>query len=373
MGFKFIHTGDWQIGRPFAAFGSDKPAVLRQARLDVIGTIATLAIERSVKHILVAGDIFDSVTLPDAQIRSVFEKLGSYRDVTWHLLPGNHDFAARGGFWHRAAKLASTDNIIIHDEPKPYEAEPGLFVLPAPLKGRTAEVDPTEWMDKAETPKNTIRIGLAHGAIQGFGSSGDASVLISPSRVKRATLDYLALGDWHGMAKVSDRVWYSGTPEPDRFPNNDPGYALVVEVGGGAPQVEPVRTARFTWTSKSLELHGPQSVATFVEDIRSAGPQLDRMLVRLDISGAVSVGEWSEIEASLQDLEPALFHFEWRDADLHFLMGDADLEAMGSGALRNVAQRLSEQAQTTDPQQRAIAETALRHLYRFVRRAEGQL
>src|SRR3546814_3776112 len=47
---------------------------------------------------------------------------------------------------------------------------------------------------------------------------------------KRSSLDYLALGDWHGTLKVEPRTWYAGTPETDGFQRDEPGHALMIEL-----------------------------------------------------------------------------------------------------------------------------------------------
>ena len=98
-----------------------------------------------------------------------------------------------------------------------------MVVLPAPLTAKSTSRDPTAWMDAAATPSGSLRIGLAHGSVQGFGSAGEANVPIDPARAKSAGLAYLALGDWHGTTRISERVWYSGTPEPDGFPRQRAG------------------------------------------------------------------------------------------------------------------------------------------------------
>ena len=103
------------------------------------------------------------------------------------------------------------------------EVAPGIALLAAPLVSKSTSRDPTAFMDAAASPAGAIRIGLAHGSVQGFGSAGEANVPIDPRASKSAGLSYLALGDWHGTTRISDRVWYSGTPEPDGFRDNDPG------------------------------------------------------------------------------------------------------------------------------------------------------
>ena len=49
---RFIHTADWQIGKPFRKFGDQEP-VLRQARLAAVETIGKLAVAEGVQ--LLAG------------------------------------------------------------------------------------------------------------------------------------------------------------------------------------------------------------------------------------------------------------------------------------------------------------------------------
>ena len=50
-----------------------------------------------------------------------------------------------------------------------------VFLLPAPLPHIANVDDLTGYMDKEATPEGAIRIGMAHGSIQGFGSDGEAS------------------------------------------------------------------------------------------------------------------------------------------------------------------------------------------------------
>ncbi|MDQ3283140.1 MAG: aminotransferase class I and II [Acidobacteriota bacterium] len=48
---------------------------------------------------------------------------------------------------------------------------------------------------------------------------------------------------------MDDRTWYSGTPEPDRFRDNDAGHALLVELDapGAQPRVQKLPVAAFAW------------------------------------------------------------------------------------------------------------------------------
>ena len=65
MRFAFIHTADWQIGKRFGAFESEKAAVLREQRLGAVDRVAEAARAAGAEAVLVAGDVFDSETVSD--------------------------------------------------------------------------------------------------------------------------------------------------------------------------------------------------------------------------------------------------------------------------------------------------------------------
>jgi hypothetical protein len=227
-------------------------------------------------------------------------------------------------------------------------------------------------MDSAATPAGTLRIGLAHGSVQGFGSSGEANVPIDPARAKSAGLTYLALGDWHGTTCISGRVWYSGTPEPDSFPENEPGQALIVGIkdARAVPKVERVATAHFTWARRQQSVDGGKGLDAIEAEFDRLGSAAARWLIDLRLDGHVSLSQRAAIEARLSQLSAQVFHLE---ADLNGLNAEAtasDLEALGSGVLGAVARRLKAAAEggTEDSQ---VAEHALRKLFALARRAQG--
>lgn len=57
---RFIHTSDWQLGKPFGRVPAEARAALGEARLDAIDRIAAAARANGAPLVLVAGDVFDS-------------------------------------------------------------------------------------------------------------------------------------------------------------------------------------------------------------------------------------------------------------------------------------------------------------------------
>ena len=372
MRFAFIHTADWQIGKRFGAFEAEKAAVLREQRLGAVDRVAEAARAAGAKTVLVAGDVFDSETVSDELAGRLLSRLKAYPNLGWHLLPGNHDPARAGGVWEAIVAGELPSNVRVHLTPEPAEIAKDVVLLPAPLTSKSTARDPTAWMDGATSPPGTIRIGLAHGSVQGFGSDGEANVPIDPARVKMAGLAYLALGDWHGVKRISDRVWYSGTPEPDSFPDNEPGYALAVHIDGAnsPPKVERVATAYFTWMRRQQSVDGGEGLEAIEKEVSGLGADASRYLMALRLEGSVSLAEFARIEERLAKIAPQLFHLAPDLARVQTFAADTDIEELGSGMLATVAARLKGIAATPSEDSEAAAR-ALRKLFAIARRIEA--
>lgn len=290
---RFLHTADWQIGRQFDTFDPEDGPLLAQARIDTVERIARLATERSVDAVLVAGDVFDAQGVSDRTVRRLFEALSGYTGP-WVMLPGNHDAALAEGVWRRALRLSVVPaNVTVLLEPRPLLlASQGFAILPAPLTQRHTYSDLTAWFNSSETPPDLLRIGLAHGAVQGvLPDTIDSANPIAADRVSQARLDYLALGDWHGCKSLSSRCWYSGTPEPDRFRNNEAGLVLEVEIAapGAEPQVQRHRVGRHAWVSIEKVLQVPSDLDGLeTELLQTLEPNA---VVEIKLTGQVSLTE----------------------------------------------------------------------------------
>lgn len=296
---KIIHTADWQLGKPFGRFPQDVSGALSEARLDAIDRIAAVAADRGAAHVLTAGDIFDNIDPGDRVVMQALSRM-ERADVTWWLMPGNHDHARQGGLWSRVRRLAPP-RVRIVDTPEAVELAEGAWLLPAPLEHRKTTLDPTASMVDMATPPGALRIGLAHGSIKEFGATGDSANLIPPDRARSAELDYLALGDWHGYLPVGDRAAYSGTPETDRFGRDEPGACIVVDVRqGDAPMLERVETGRYRWLSRRWEVTCAEDLQREMDGLRSEARLAD-VLLNLKLSGVASLSDRVAILSELED------------------------------------------------------------------------
>ncbi|MFO1047355.1 MAG: DNA repair exonuclease [Geminicoccaceae bacterium] len=365
MSLRILHTADWQLGKPFQSLPAEVAALVREARVAAVRTIAALAARHEAAAVLVAGDVFDSNHVPE---RTILQALAAMRGFggPWVLLPGNHDARLAEGVWHRLERLGRRENVLVADTAQPIAlAEGRIVVLPAPLTERHATEDLTAWMDDAATPSAALRIGLAHGSVAGrLPVEAEASNPIEPERAARARLDYLALGDWHGTLEIAPRTWYAGTPEPDRFRANDAGNALLVELGepGAPPLVTRLATARHGWRQVELDLTGLADPRSALDGLLADTARVEHALVQLTLAGVIDLAGRAALEAALERLAGEVCHLEVRDRLLAEPSERDLLTLAGSPVVGAVARELAALA-AGDPGQREVATLALRLLY----------
>jgi hypothetical protein len=247
---------------------------------------------------------------------------------------------------------------------------PDVALLPAPCTTRRPGRDLTEWMDGAATPDGTIRLGLAHGAIQDFSEEAAASDVIAPDRATKAGLDYLALGDWHGAVAVNARTHYSGTPEPDRFKHDRPGQALMVSIAGPGSLLEiaPVETASFAWRTIGLHLLAGEDSAAALAALLPASAARRQTLLRVAASGRTQLGGRTALATAVAAAEPDFAYLELDEAELATDCDSDDLDQIDrAGALREAAQALLDESRdgARSSAERSISREALVRLFTY--------
>lgn len=380
----FLHTADWQLGKPFARVEDDaRRALLQQERIEVLRRIGAVAREKEAAFVVVAGDIFDSSTPSKSTVSaacSAIREMG----VPVYVIPGNHDHGGVGSVWTQPffeqSRRQLSPNLGILLESTPVELDAAVL-LPCPLLRRHEVTDPTAWLRSPELrqalPAGKPRIILAHGSIQGFGSQEDeeeggagGANFIDLSRLPSDDFDYVALGDWHGMKEVAPWAWYSGTPELDRFPkgeDNLPGYVLSVTVArGAAPLVEPVRTARFGWHQVSQELREDADVeacAARVEALLAGRSGAD--LLRLELRGVLGMAAMGRLDALLEAWQSRVLRLKLA-SEVRLAPSAAEVEELTRRAedplISRVATRLVTLAAGAGDEA-AVARAALRELH----------
>ena len=94
-----LHSADLHLGKPFGRFPEEVRARLRLAREGILPRLAAVARAGGAGHVLLAGDTFDAETPSPRVIRQALNAIRAAADITFVLLPGNHDSLAASELW----------------------------------------------------------------------------------------------------------------------------------------------------------------------------------------------------------------------------------------------------------------------------------
>jgi DNA repair exonuclease SbcCD nuclease subunit len=365
--YRFLHSSDLHLGKRFGTLPEDLRGRLREARHGALARLAQQARDNGASAILLAGDTFDTETPTPAILRQALNEMGQHSDLTWVMLPGNHDSLLADQLWD-AARTAVPGNVVLATEAAPIALGESITLLPAPCTARRPGRDLTDWMTGVATPTGTLRIGLAHGPIQNFSEDGAGSEVIAPNRAALSGLDYLALGDWHGQIAVNERTFYSGAPEPDRFKHDKPGSALLVSIvgAGQSPVVNPVPIANFTWQRMPLDLLSSEDSVEAFSVLLPEAALRRQTLLQVTLSGRTSLAARARLTAAIDHVSPEFAHLELSDTALQTDCEATDLDRIDhSGALREAANALLAQSEDNarSSDDREIARAALVRLF----------
>lgn len=382
---RFLHTADWQIGKPFQSIEDHtKREALRKQRLDTVRELKTIIDEEAIAFVIVSGDLFDSFTPDAATVSALCSAIGHLK-VPVYAIPGNHDNASPGCIWNQRFFLTEKEdlapNLYILLDPKPVVLDQAVL-LPCPLLRRHENADPTEWLrtEPDELPGDRPRIVLVHGSTHGFSSSGEtdseASInRIDLTRLPEATYDYIALGDWHGMKAITPTAWYPGTPEQDRFAKGEgnlPGYALVVETQGHLqpPRVSPVKTGKIGWhILDEFHFTNDADLETLESQLGNIlDQQNNRDLLKLGVNGTLSYTGLEKYESVIERLRARLIRLNL-ESDLDVEPTEDELKGLierQDPLIAQVARELYDVSET-DPLNRE----ALRELHLHLRKVDA--
>ncbi|MEZ5277101.1 MAG: metallophosphoesterase [Opitutaceae bacterium] len=381
---KFLHTADWQIGKPFAGIRDEhKRSLVQHARTEAIKRIDAVAKDANAEFVVVAGDLFDSPSADKSTVSAACSAIGQM-GLPVFVIPGNHDHGGPGSVWNqdffKREQAALAPNLTVLLETTPHDCGTAIL-LPCPLLRRSVAADPTEWLRNSEVyaslPPGKPRIVIGHGSTQAFSSQWDddeevgaVGNLIDLARLPDAEIDFFALGDWHGTKKVHAKAWFAGTPELDRFAkggDHDPGNILLVQVErGGLPQVVKKVTASLRWNDASFDFSDDSSLSEFQDRLTAILAQrANEDLLKLTLTGSIGIEASARLDEILESLDARLLRLKLTN-QTRIAPTETEIDALTTRAsdplIANVAGQLVQRA-TGDYEDAQVVRIALRELH----------
>lgn len=372
---RFVHSADWQLGMTRHFLDVEAQARFSEARIEAIKKIGHLAVKQECSFVVVCGDVFESNHVERQVIVRALDAMAEIPDITFYLLPGNHDpLNASSVFQSHTFIDRRPDNVEVLDTEGITDVGPGVQLIAAPWTSKASLEDLVHRAVSNAAVGDGVRIAVGHGAVDSLNPDaadpaairlGDLETAIADGRIQ-----YVALGDRHSTTSVgeSGRVWYSGTPEPTAYREDDPGNVLVVELDGAESSVTPHPTAEWKFHMLNFNLRNTDDIDV-LESTLSDLDSKSVSIVQLALVGQLSLGDKIRLDTVLEhfsDLFASLNTWE-RQSDLVVLPDDEDFTSLGlSGFARKALDDLVERVQE-EGEEAATAQDALGLLYRFVK------
>ncbi len=296
---RFIHTGDWHIGKSVAPqqYGAEFSRQRKEELLKTAENMVQFANENQVDLILCAGDLFDSEDVHWDELNrlnKIFSQLKSCRFVT---VAGNHDPLQTGGAYEK-----------IDWVPQVIFAPPGISKISFPELNTT--IHTYSWTTKTMSePKlenwhpqkeSELDILLLHGDAL---MAQSQYLPLSQSWLHSLPMDYIALGHIHRACVLEQHIRYSGSPEPqDISETGDHGFWLC-DLQQGKCTVQKIVSAQRVCYKAELELnsqYAPWQVRTAIYQM--AEKKGLKNLYDISLTGSYSTEKPIDVEQLRQDL-----------------------------------------------------------------------
>jgi len=345
------------------------------ARLNAVIAIGNLARERGCDFVLVCGDVFDSNNVDRQVVVRTLEALNHY-PAPVYLLPGNHDPLDAGSVYRsNAFTRRKPDHVRVMESAEAIEVVPGVQLIGAPWFSKQPLTDLVGAVCRELRPaKRVVRVVCGHGAVDTLSPNREDPAVIQVAAVeeaiRRKLVHYVGLGDRHSFTKISEteRICYSGSPEPTDFDEVDPGKVLVVEVDDDSCSVDPVQIGSWRFVNASFEVNGSEDLRLF-ESWLEDQPTKDRTVVRLSLKGTLSIAQRSNLDTLLdqfRDLFAAIQIWD-RHTNLVVVPEDHDFSDLSLSGFAGTAVYELRDIATSRGEKAVEAQNALALLYRLVR------
>jgi DNA repair exonuclease SbcCD nuclease subunit len=344
---KILASADYHLGMKFAGY-PEVQEELAEARFLTLERLVATANELGCALFLIAGDLFDRVTVSAGDVKRASALLNRFQGQLTAVLPGNHDFytGVSSTLWSRFSEEAG-DRTLLLNKPKVFDLDHydlNIRLYAGPCDSKHSQSNAISWLGEQNTGAASVQaedglsIGVAHGSIEGI--SPDAQGLYFP--MKRGELDdtpvdlwiighthrqHPATGDAVDSGGIaSPLVLIPGTPEADGFDCRHGGTAWMIEVDeNGQTRIESLSTGTYRFIQEEHNLESDDEVQRLEK--RLGAEEMERTLLRLKLSGRIGGGQLVELRQVLREAEKSMFFLQIDDSRLLERISEQTVEA----------------------------------------------
>lgn len=247
---RFIHTGDWHIGKTVAPqrYGAEFSRQRRRELLETAEGIVRFANENCVDLILCAGDLFHDGHVRMEELRDLNAILSGLQHAKFIVAAGNHDPLLPDNNYER---LDWCKQMCIMKSGCSYVAFPELDCCIHSFAWTQMEESMPildHWMPQKQAKYDLL---LLHADVL---TSPTKYLPVRPNWLRSLPMDYVALGHIHQAAVLDHHMRYCGSPEPHNISETGEHGFWLCDLNESGLRVQKVVTAQRKCVRKRMEI-----------------------------------------------------------------------------------------------------------------------
>lgn len=339
--FRIFLTGDNHIGLKYASH--EKAQELAEARIDAFSNMVKCANDEKCDLFVIAGDLFENTYgIARKDLRRLINMLSEFHG-TVAVLPGNHDYYDKDvKIWKDFQELRQDyDNIMLLNEYRTYpanSAEKEAVIYPAFCTSLHSEPNENnlEWIRNENiVPDDTIRIGIAHGAVEGETIDREGRYfLMTRSELENIPMDVWLIGHTHvpfpsdlqqNTYTAGERIFNAGTHVQTDVSCNTEGLCFIIEIDDDKTvRAKKIVSGNLGFFRKQIKVTAGNMAAEIEQSIKNIP---DNSVAELNLTGAVTDEEYRDRNSILESALKRFTESSYNDEELSRLISKELIEA----------------------------------------------
>lgn len=313
---KLLLTGDLHLGRTYQKESPGVAQRFSEARIKALENTVVIANRENCELFVIAGDLYDKATgIPQALHKKVCGILAEF-DGTVLILPGNHDYydPEHDNLWKNFEEFSGS-HIRVLKNCEPYRFD-GVVIYPCPCHNKRSKENALGWMKNGlvQAP-DTLCIGVAHGAVEGYSLDADQNYYHMDEReLLELGMDLWLIGHTHVEFSIGGRIFNAGTPQQTDIADNSKSEVYLIEIDDKKKiSAKKEKVGAIDFVKKSITLECGQHL----EDVlRFPTLNAERTSLRVLLSGVVEPEEYVSRQGIYEACGKGFVKFEVKDDDL---------------------------------------------------------
>ena len=297
----FIHTADLHLGLEFRSVNFDRQKA-NERRIELWNTferIVRKAIEDEVDFLLIAGDLFEEEYFTLKDINRVKDTFSKANKVNIVVVAGNHDPLNKKSLykvvdWPENVSILGLSTL----EKKEFKEKNTNIYGYSWDKG---EVNEDVFSNFDGLDESKINILIIHGDVL---SRESKYLPLDKNLLLQMGFDYIALGHIHKPIIFTDKMAYSGSPEPLDFGEMGEHGIIQGTITKNGTNINFIPFSKRIFVEKEIELNEAMGYMDIINKILNCDKERNRSknLYRLILRGILD----PNVEFNVKDIERSL-------------------------------------------------------------------